>query len=93
VATVNIIYEAPPYSTNKLWRRKLLMLPKLPGQQCSISRPELWGPPTAFGSAGVCRVSTTNTCAALPVGKGGSNLAMIFTSRKNHASSENHSPH
>ncbi len=31
-------------------RRKLVFMPKTPGQQCSIARPE-WGAPTPFGSA------------------------------------------
>jgi len=29
---------------------KLVLLPRQPGQQCCIARPE-WGPPTAFGSS------------------------------------------
>jgi probable phosphoglycerate mutase len=38
--------NTPRYSL--VW--KLVFLPKQPGAQCSISRPE-WGEPDAFGSA------------------------------------------
>lgn len=53
-------------------RRKLVFVPRVPGQQCSLAREE-WGTPAAFGSAAKVRALARQLArqqdAALPAPK------------------------